>query len=76
MTNKKIITNRQLLEHMQGMKYELQMQIHGIDTKIDRLKQSMDRQFLDSRLHREALQQEWNTTKKDVAQHEKRLARG
>lgn len=71
-----------LLEHMQGMKYELQTQIGELRkemnqqfTGVDGRFAEMDRQFEEARLHREELQANLYVTMQLVNKHEKKLAR-
>jgi len=50
------ITNKVLLEHIQGIKNDLQQQITNLSQKIDHLSQKMDKGFEEARQHRQALQ--------------------
>jgi peptidoglycan hydrolase CwlO-like protein len=76
------ITNRVLLEHIQAMKQDLQMQITALDRKVDtgftymhRKFSDIDAKLEDARQHREALQEDLVATIRQVAKHEKKLAR-
>ena len=83
------ITNGILLEHMQGMKNDLQQQIGGVNQqiggiivrmdrlegKITRLEQKVDEGFDDARLHRQALQEDLEATITLQAKHGAKLAR-
>ena len=83
------ITNGILLEHMQGMKNDLQQQIgdlkerivrvdgriDGLGGRMTRLEQAMQRGFEEARQHSEALQEDLEPTIRMVVKHEKKLAR-
>ncbi len=76
------ITNKMLLEHMQGMKNDLQQQITGIDNKVVGLQGQLTnltievRQgFSDAKKHREALQEDLEATMQMVGKHDIKLAR-
>ena len=80
------ITNGVLLEHMQGMKNDLQQQIVGLkndlqkqisrlDEKLTRLAQRVEQGFEDARLHRQALQEDLEETMRVQGRHGAKLAR-
>ena len=76
------ITNIVLLEHMQGMKNDLQQQIAdldakigGLDGKVSRLDKKMTEGFEDARLHRQALQEDLEATMRMLSKHDAKLAR-
>lgn len=71
------VTNKVLLEHMQGMKYELkqeikdmkkelQQEIRDVKKDVVHLEQKMDRGFEEAKEHREALQEDLVATMQDV----------
>ena len=76
------ITNRVLLEHMQGMKNDLQQQISSLDVKVTGLEQKLtqlahkvDEGFEDARRHRQALQEDLEETMKVQGRDATKLAR-
>ncbi|MFH1670776.1 MAG: hypothetical protein ABIA92_04285 [Patescibacteria group bacterium] len=73
------ITNNVLLEHMQGMKYELQQQIEGLEKKIEKvdttLTQQMREGFEEAKQHRQALQEDLEATIAMQAKHQQKLAK-
>lgn len=73
------ITNGMLLQHMQGMKTDLQQQISHLDEKIDhvaeKLTEKMDQGFEDARRHRQALQEDLEETMRVQSRHGAKLAR-
>ncbi len=77
------ITNGMLLEHMQGMKNDLQQQIANVDKKLTnlikgveiKLTEDMTRGFEEARQHRQALQEDLEETMRVLSQHGKKLAR-
>ncbi|MEK7218707.1 MAG: hypothetical protein AAB728_04550 [Patescibacteria group bacterium] len=80
------ITNTILLEHMQGMKNDLQEQIGGLRQRIDgvenglqgqftNLAQEMRQGFEDARLHRQALQDDLEATMRVQGKHAATLSR-
>lgn len=83
------VTNKVLLEHMQGMKYELQQQIAGLGKRIDGLDMrisgldltvknlagEMHQGFEEARLHRTALQEDLEETMRVQSKHAVKLAR-
>ena len=67
------ITNKVLLEHMQGIKYELKQEmkdmkqeIHGVKSDLSRLEQKVDRGFEEASQHRQALQEDLTATIQDT----------
>ncbi len=83
------ITNRLLLQHMQGMKSEILTRFDGLETRVDTLEkkvddgfenvrrkfESVDRQFEVARQHREALQEDLDASIRMLGKHDKKLAR-
>ncbi|MBU0767137.1 hypothetical protein KKF55_05175 [Patescibacteria group bacterium] len=74
------ITNKVLLEHMQGMKYELQQQIMGLENRMGGveqrmggLEQRMEDGFEEARQHRQALQEDLEATITMQAKHQQKL---
>lgn len=84
-----VITGKVLLQHMQGMKGDLQTQIERLEKKVDKTIERMDQGFErmdrgfevmregfeDARLHREALQEDLYATMRVQAKHGRKLAR-
>ena len=77
-----IITTRTLLEHIQGMKSDLQTQITDVAQSLKDLKkdvtnltESTKRGFEEAREHRQALQEDLNATIRMVGKHEVKLAK-
>jgi cell division protein FtsL len=84
-----IITNAVILQHIQGMKYDLQQQINSLDQKISgvsvevsSLKHEMRQgfesarlQFEEARQHRQALQEDLDATIRMVGKHQVKLTR-
>ncbi|MBI2636549.1 hypothetical protein HYW84_04490 [Candidatus Peregrinibacteria bacterium] len=76
------ITNGVLLQHMQGMKNDLQEQISGVKEEVGgikkqiiRLEQKMDQGFEDASRHRQALQEDLKETMRVQGTHGVKLAR-
>lgn len=76
------ITNGMLLQHMQGMKYDLEVKIddvgrglRGLAQKVDRLSQRVEEGFEEARQHRQALQEDLEATILMQAKHQAKLAR-
>ncbi len=76
------ITNKMLLEHMQAMKYDLTQQItqlgqkvEGHDARFDALTLEVRQGFEEARQHREALQEDLETTMRVQQKHSIKLAR-
>ena len=76
------ITNKVLLEHMQGMKHELQQQITGLGMRMERvevnlkqLSQQVEDGFEEARQHRQALQEDLEATIAMQAKHQQKLAK-
>ncbi|MBI3336367.1 hypothetical protein HYZ98_02255 [Candidatus Peregrinibacteria bacterium] len=74
------ITNKVLLEHMQGMKYELKQEmkdmkqeIRGVKNDVVRLEQKVDRGFEEAKEHRQALQEDLEATIAMQAKHQRKL---
>ncbi|MCF7844686.1 MAG: hypothetical protein K9M03_02550 [Kiritimatiellales bacterium] len=67
------ITNKVLLEHIQGMKYELQQQIEGLEKKIEKVEQQMKGGFDEAKQHRQALQEDLEATIAMQAKHQQKL---
>lgn len=88
MTNDGTITNRMLLEHIQGSKYELSQKIDVLSERVERLEVKVDRGFVqidrrfadvyhkldEARLHRETLQEDLEATIKMQSAHQKKIA--
>lgn len=72
---RKVITNRLLLEHMQGMKNDLQQQIGNLDEKITKLEENVNRGFEEARIHRQALQEDLDASITMLGKHDRKLAR-
>lgn len=68
-----VITNRMLLEHMQGMKNELKEQTRGIEGRLTRLESKVDRGFEEAKIHRQALQEDLEATMRQQGKHERKL---
>lgn len=82
MADKKVITNKVLLQHIQDMKNDLQQQINRLDQKVDRgfvevhvRFAEVARKFEEARQHRQALQEDLDATIRLVSKHEVKLAR-
>ena len=80
------ITNGMLLQHMQGMKNDLQQLINGLktelkqdigrlDNKITVLATQVEQGFEDARQHRQALQEDLEETMRVQGKHGAKLAR-
>jgi len=81
------ITNKMLLEHIQAMRYSLEIDINGLrsdikiiksdilNIKIDinNLSDRVDEGFKEAALHRKALQEDLDATIKMQAQHQQQL---
>ncbi len=81
------ITNKVLLDHMQGMKYELQQQLSNIETrvgglagrigsletKVISLDQKIEIGFEEARQHRNALQEDLNASIAMLYKHKVKL---
>jgi len=61
------------MEHMQGMKYDLQQQISRLDMKVDNLERKVDEGFEDARLHRQALQEDLDVSIAMLGRHQEKL---
>ncbi len=76
------ISTGMLLEHMQGMKNDLQQQIAGLDnkvekgfSKVDRKFEEIDRKFEEAKQHRQALQEDLDASIRMLGKHEAKLSR-
>ncbi len=84
------ITNTVLLEHMQGMKLELQTEVKNmkielqkeiksskfeLQNQISQLNGKVDRGFEDARVHRTALQADLDASIRMLAKHDRKLVR-
>ncbi len=73
------ISNTVLLEHMQGMKLELQKEIKSAKTELQQqiaqLDGKTDRGFEDARKHRESLQEDLDASIRMLGKHDRKLAR-
>ena len=68
------ITNKVLLEHMQGMKHELLQKIGLVEEGLKRLRQDTNQGFEEAKQHRQALQEDLEETMRVQSGHTKRLA--
>lgn len=69
------ITNGILLEHIQGMRNDLQSQINALALQITRLERKVDQGFAEAREHREALQEDLDATIRLQYKHGRKLER-
>lgn len=83
------ITNIMLLQHMQGMKSDLQLQIAAVYQKITALEkktggveknmasmaEEMRNGFEEARMHRQSLQEDLEATMRMLSKHSTKLAR-
>lgn len=78
MTDDGVITNRMLLDHMQAMKHELierfNGRFNGLEVRVDRLEQKVERGFEEARQHRQALQEDLDATIRLQGKHSEQLA--
>ena len=80
------ITNDMLLQHMQGMKYDLEVKmddvsrgflkkVEGLSQKLERHSQRVEEGFEEAHQHRQALQEDLEATILMQAKHQAKLAR-
>ncbi|MDD4287845.1 MAG: hypothetical protein PHO20_03690 [Candidatus Peribacteraceae bacterium] len=69
------ITNGVLLEHIQGMRNDLQQQISALQQQISALAAEVHQGFKEAQEHRQALQEDLEETMRVQSKHAAKLVR-
>ena len=70
-----VVTPRMLLQHMQGMKSDLQTQISHLASEVRNGFAETRRQFEEAREHRQALQEDLEETMRQQSKQNTRITR-
>ena len=74
MTDDGVITNKILLEHIQGLRGEMVQRFDTLEKRVDRLAQEVKQGFKQARDDREAIREDLDATIRMQALHDKKIA--